>query len=50
MEVIGTALEGDDPTVTVVTVRDGGMWLRPLRGDMVRLPELTPQVSDGVRG
>ena len=45
MTTNGTNLIGGDPMVSVVTVVDGGMWLRPLRGDMLRLPELSPQVS-----
>ena len=45
MTVNGSGLRGSDPTVAVTTVVDGGMWLRPLRGDMLRLPEYSPQVS-----
>lgn len=44
MTVDGTNLQGSDPMVTMVTLVDGGMWLRPLRGDMLRLPEPSPQV------
>ena len=44
MTADGTNLVGTDPMVSMVTLIDGGMWLRPLRGDMLRLPELSPQV------
>ena len=44
MTVDGTNLTGSDPIATVVTLIDGGMWLRPLRGDMLRLPQESPQV------
>ena len=44
MTAYGTNLVGSDPMVSIVTMVDGGMWLRPLRGDMLRLPELSPQV------
>ena len=44
MTTDGTNLVGSDPMVSVVTMVDGGMWLRPLRGDMLRLPEVDPQV------
>ena len=46
MTADGTNLVGSDPMVAVVTGVDGGMWLRPLRGDMLRTPELSPQVSE----
>lgn len=45
MTADGTGLVGSDPMVSVVTMIDGGMWLRPLRGDMLRLPEPSPQVG-----
>jgi len=38
-------LSGSSPNASVVTVVDGGVWIRPLRGDMLRLPERKPQVS-----
>ena len=44
MEVSGI-LSGHSPTIQVVTITDGGVWLRPLRGDMLRLPERQPQVK-----
>ena len=44
MTANGDNLAGSEPMVSVVTMIDGGMWLRPLRGDMLRLPELEPQV------
>lgn len=49
MAADGTNLQGSDPMVAVVTLVDGGMWLRPLRGDMLRLPELSPQVTGRVK-
>ena len=45
MTVNGTNLQGNDAMVSVVTLVDGGMWLRPLRADMLRVPELSPQVQ-----
>ena len=42
----GALLTGDEPTVNVIHDVDGGVWLRPLRGDMLRLPELDPQVGN----
>ena len=44
MEANGTDLTGNQATVNVLHSVDGGIWLRPLRGDMLRLPELEPQV------
>ena len=44
MTADGANLLGSDPLVAVAILVDGGMWLRPLRGDMLRLPELSPQV------
>ena len=44
MTVDGTNLTGSDPMVAMVTLIDGGTWLRPLRGDMLRLPQDSPQV------
>ena len=50
MESNGALLAGDEPTVNVIPDVDGGVWLRPLRGDMLRLPELEPQVGNIYRG
>lgn len=44
MTANGDNLIGSDPMVVVVTRVDGGMWLRPLRGDMLRVPKSSPQV------
>lgn len=40
----GSRLEGLMAQVSVEWSVDGGVWMRPLRGDMLRLPELNPQV------
>ena len=40
----GADLVGDEVEIRVVANTDGGLWLRPLRGDMLRLPETEPQV------
>lgn len=45
MSIEGSDLTGDSPTIEVTPVTDGGVWFRPFRGDMLRLPELHPQVS-----
>ena len=44
MQATGEGLIGSQPQVNVERVVDGGVWLRPLRGDMLRLPEYDPQV------
>lgn len=44
MEPNGSMLTGDIPTIKVLPRVEGGAWIRPLRGDMLRLPELNPQV------
>lgn len=43
--VVSEGLVGPDVEVAVRTVIDGGTWIRPLRGDMLRTPETQPQVS-----
>ena len=45
MGVDGDDLVGSDLDITVETPTNGGTWIRPLRGDMLRLPETEPQVS-----
>ena len=45
MELSGRDLEGVDVEISFETRTDGGLWIRPLRGDMMRLPETEPQVS-----
>lgn len=47
MGVVGDDLVGPEVEVTVDTLVDGGTWIRPLRGDMLRTPESEPQVSRG---
>lgn len=37
-------LKGSGVEVRVSTLVDGGMWVRPLRGDMLRQPQAQPQV------
>ena len=45
MGVVAVNLGGpDQANISLETVRDGGVWIRPLRGDMLRLPEMEPQV------
>ena len=44
MSANGEELRGHMARVDVIRSVDGGVWMRPLRGDMLRLPELTPQV------
>ena len=45
MEASGAGLGGSDPEITVETVVDGGVWVRPLRADMLRVPKDDPQVT-----
>ena len=47
IETDGMNLTGKDVNMTTTTVRDGGMWLRPIRGDMLRTPANTSQVIPG---
>ncbi|XP_048585401.1 fibrocystin-L isoform X2 [Nematostella vectensis] len=46
--VNGTSLTGKDVTVITETVTDGGMFLRPIPGDMLRVAEPNPQVRVSV--
>ena len=46
MEADGVRLTGYGVKINVLSKTDGGVWLRPLRGDMLRLPELNPQVNN----
>ena len=43
--VDGGDLTGDNVVIKTETLLDGGLWIRPLRGDMLRLPETEPQVG-----
>ena len=45
MVVNGTGLQGNNVTITMTTLVDGGVYIRPFRGDMLRVPYTTPQVS-----
>ena len=45
MQASGEDLRGSEPQINVENVIDGGVWLRPIRGDMLRLPEYQPQAS-----
>ena len=45
MTTDGSGLDGHMAQVSVEWSVDGGVWMRPLRGDMLRLPELSPQVT-----
>ena len=42
--VNGTGLTGNRVLVKAVTIDDGGMFLRPIPGDMLRAAEIEPQV------
>ncbi len=44
-----TNLKGDDTMITVTTLVDGGTWLRPIGGEMLRLPMDEPQVRASSR-
>ena len=44
MTVDYSRLSGHMVTANVSTVVNGGVWIRPFRADMLRLPELNPQV------
>ena len=48
MQANGEGLRGSEPKVNIETMIDGGVWLRPIRGDMLRLPEYEPQVGIGI--
>ena len=48
MQANGEGLRGSEPQVNIETMIDGGVWLRPIRGDMLRLPEYEPQVGIGI--
>ena len=37
-------LEGAESVVSVTTILDGGTWIRPFGGEMLRLPMTEPQV------
>ena len=43
--VNGSNLSGNDVSATVETLDDGGMFLRPIPGDMLRVAEPKPQVA-----
>ena len=45
MQASGEDLRGLEAQINIENVIDGGVWLRPLRGDMLRLPEYEPQAS-----
>ena len=45
MGVAGDRLVGSEPEIRIEGLVDGGTWIRPLRGDMMRTPETEPQVS-----
>ena len=46
MVVDGSGLYGEQVAIFVIPMLDGGTWLRPLRGDILRTPESEPQVCD----
>lgn len=43
--VDGTSLTGNNVSIKAVTIDDGGMFLRPIPGDMLRVAEIKPQVG-----
>ena len=45
MQATGEDLRGLEPQINIENVIDGGVSLRPIRGDMLRLPEYEPQAS-----
>lgn len=45
MTTDNSRLLGHMVDIAVSTVVDGGVWIRAFRGDMLRLPELSPQVT-----
>lgn len=45
VSVDGTGLTGNNVSIKAVTVDDGGMFLRPIPGDMLRVAEIEPQVG-----
>ena len=46
MTVDGSFLYGEDVHIFVLTLQDGGTWLRPLRGDMIRTADPETTVGD----
>ena len=44
LQVNASNLIGIETSVEAETTLDGGVWMRPIRDDMLFLPELTPQV------
>lgn len=44
LNVSGEDLEGTEPKIESQPLLDGGTWIRPLRGDMLRVPKEMPQV------
>lgn len=43
--VDGTGLTGNKVSIKAVTIDDGGLFLRPIPGDMLRVAEIKPQVG-----
>lgn len=44
LNVSGEDLQGSEPKIESQFLLDGGTWIRPIRGDMLRHPEPMPQV------
>ena len=44
LDVSGEDLQGTEPRIESQPLLDGGTWIRPLRGDMLRVPKDMPQV------
>lgn len=39
---------GNNVSVQATTIDDGGLFLRPIPGDMLRVAEMKPQVREAV--
>ena len=46
IRVDGTWLTGNKVSIQASTINDGGMFLRPIPGDMLRVAETKPQVRN----
>ena len=44
--VNGTGLTGNKVSIKASTIDDGGLFLRPIPGDMLRVAENKPQVKN----
>ena len=47
LPLVGVSAEklvGSDVNIVATALLDGGTWIRPIRGDMLRVPKDQPQV------